>query len=207
MRMMTKSRSFLKKNTAYTRHTKVILAQYQRIKPTTTYVRQSRVDSKTCIIPGWAGWPLMMTSWLNEIQSFADRNDIKFYDALKTVYGPKSSGTTPLLKADGSILLTDKDAILKRSAKHFQCVLSRPPSTNGNAINRLSQVECTVLLNEFPTDLKQRKQFSSCHWTRLRDQTQYLQRSIEQEGQQWQRNLQRCFTACVERRKSHKMQP
>ena len=61
----------------------------------------------------------MQDSWLrkkaDEIQSFADRKDMKkFFDALKTVYGPQSSGTTPLLNADGTSLLTDKEAILKR---------------------------------------------------------------------------------------------
>ena len=61
----------------------------------------------------------MQDSWLSskadEIQSFADRKDIKkFFDALKTVYGPQSSGTAPLLNADGTSLLIDKEAILKR---------------------------------------------------------------------------------------------
>ena len=47
----------------------------------------------------------MQDSWLSskadEIQSFANRKDMtKFFDALKTVYGPQSSGTTPLLSAD-----------------------------------------------------------------------------------------------------------
>ena len=65
----------------------------------------------------------MQDSWLSkkaeEIQSFADRKDMKkFHDALKTIYGPKSSGATPLLSADGNTLLTDKDAILKRWAEH-----------------------------------------------------------------------------------------
>ena len=49
----------------------------------------------------------MQDSWLSkkaeEIQSFA------FHDALKTVYGPKSSGAIPLLSADDSTFLTDKD--------------------------------------------------------------------------------------------------
>ena len=50
---------------------------------------------------------------------FADRKDMnKFHDALKTIYGPKSSGATTLLVADGSTLLTDKEAILKRWAAH-----------------------------------------------------------------------------------------
>ena len=44
----------------------------------------------------------MQDSWLSkkskEIKSFADRNDMKkFHEALKTVYGPKSCGTTPFL--------------------------------------------------------------------------------------------------------------
>ena len=84
----------------------------------------------------------MQDSWLSkeaeEIQSFADRKEMKkFHDALKTIYGPKSSGATPLLSADGSTLVTDKDAILKRWAEHFNSVLNRPSSVNDNAINRL----------------------------------------------------------------------
>ena len=40
---------------------------------------------------------------------FADRKNMKkFHDALKTIYGPKSSGATVLLSADVSTLLTDK---------------------------------------------------------------------------------------------------
>ena len=75
----------------------------------------------------------------------------KFFNALKTVYGPQSSGTTPLLSADGTSLLTDKGAILKRWAEHFDGVLNRPSSINDEAINRLPQVECNPLLDELPT--------------------------------------------------------
>ena len=104
----------------------------------------------------------MQDSWLSKksevIQSFADRKDMKkFHDALKTIYGPKSSGATPLLSADGSTLLTDKDAILKRWAEHLNSVLNRPSSVNDNAINRLPQIECNVLLDEFPTVTETRK--------------------------------------------------
>ena len=95
-------------------------------------------------------------SWLrkkaDEIQSFADRKDMKkFFDALKTVYGPQSSGTTPLFSADGTILLTDKETILKRWAEHFYGVLNRPSYINDEAVNRLPQVECNLLLDELPT--------------------------------------------------------
>ena len=93
----------------------------------------------------------MQISWLSkkaeEIQSFADRKDMKkFHDALKTIYAPNTSGATPQLSADGSTLLTDKDTILKRWTEHFNSVLNRPSSVNDNAINRLPQIECNVLL-------------------------------------------------------------
>ena len=76
---------------------------------------------------------------------------MKFFDALKTIYGPQSSGTTPLLSADGTSLLTDKEAILKRWAEHFDGVLNRPSSIKDEAINRLPHVECNALHDELPT--------------------------------------------------------
>ena len=39
----------------------------------------------------------------------------KFHNALKNIYGPKSSGATTLLSEDGSTLLTDEEAIFERS--------------------------------------------------------------------------------------------
>ena len=100
----------------------------------------------------------MQDSWLSkkadEIQSFADRKDMKkVSDALKTVYDPQSSGTTPFLSADGTSLRTDKDGIMKRWAELFDGVLNQPSSINDEAINRLPQVECNRLLDEFPTHL------------------------------------------------------
>ena len=77
----------------------------------------------------------------------------KFHDALKTVYGPKCSGTTTLLSADGSTLLTD---ILKRWAEHLNSVLNRPSSINEDAVDRLPQIQCNVLLDEFPTVMETR---------------------------------------------------
>ena len=40
---------------------------------------------------------------------------------------------------------------MKRWAEHFDGVLNRPSSINDDAINRLPQVECNLLLDEFPT--------------------------------------------------------
>ena len=74
-----------------------------------------------------------------------------FHDVLQTVFGPKSSEATPLLSADGSTLLTDKDAILKRWAERFNSVLNRPSTVSNNAINMLIQIECNPLLDDFPS--------------------------------------------------------
>ena len=43
------------------------------------------------------------------------------------------------------------EAILKRWAEHFDGVLNRPSSISDEAINKLPQVECNSLLDEFPT--------------------------------------------------------
>ena len=98
----------------------------------------------------------MQDSWLSskadEIQSFAERKDMKkFFGVLKTVYGTLSSGTTPLLSVDGTSLLTDKEAILKRWAERFDSALNWASSINDDAINRLPQVKYNLLLDEFPT--------------------------------------------------------
>ena len=66
-----------------------------------------------------------------------------------------------MLSADGSTLLTGKadkeDAFLKRWAEHLNSVLNRPSSINENAIDRLPQIECNVLLDGFPTAIETRK--------------------------------------------------
>ena len=57
----------------------------------------------------------------------------------------------PPIREDGTSLLTYKEAILKRWAEHFDGILNRPSSINDEAINRLPQVECNPLLDEFPS--------------------------------------------------------
>ena len=94
----------------------------------------------------------MKDSWLSnkadEIQGYADRNDMKkFFDGLEEIYGPTTSGSPPLLSADGSSLITDKDKILERWAQHFDSVLKRPSTINNEAINRLQQVNESCHVN------------------------------------------------------------
>ena len=98
----------------------------------------------------------MQDSWLKqkaeEIQKYADQKDMKrFYDAIKTVYGPQPASSSPLLSADGQRLLTEKSHILDRWAEHFDAVLNRPSHINEEAINRLPQVDTNPNLDNSPT--------------------------------------------------------
>ena len=99
----------------------------------------------------------MQDTWLSrkadEIQAYADSNNTKlFFNALKTIYGPQSSGTSPLLSADGTTLLTDKNSILERWAEHFNSVLNRPSSINNEAIDRMPQVPINAPMADPPSE-------------------------------------------------------
>nr|VZI38721.1 unnamed protein product [Spirometra erinaceieuropaei] len=77
-----------------------------------------------------------------------DDNKAAFY---RTVYGPPTKGTAPLLSADGSTLLTEKTQILQRWAEHFRGVLNRPSAISDAAIARLPQVETNADLDLPPS--------------------------------------------------------
>ena len=59
------------------------------------------------------------------------------------------------VKALRSGLLTYKDAILEKRTEHFNSVLNLPSSINDDAIERTPQLECIVLLRDFPTGNKE----------------------------------------------------
>ncbi|XP_035658037.1 uncharacterized protein LOC118403431 [Branchiostoma floridae] len=104
----------------------------------------------------------MRDTWLMdkavEIQGYADKHNLKkFYDGLKEIFGPSSTGLSPLLSADGNTLITDKDDILKRWAEHFDSVLNRPSSINEEAISRLPQVPINEALAEPPSPAETHK--------------------------------------------------
>ena len=90
-----------------------------------------------------------------QFQIYADTHDSKrFYDALKAVYGPQSSSTSPLLNVDGTTLIT---AILNRWAEHFSAVFNRPAGINAEAIARLPQVETNTDLDRPPSEEEVKK--------------------------------------------------
>ena len=112
----------------------------------------------------------------------------KFHDALKTIYDPKRSGATTLLSADGSTLLTDREAILKRWAEHFNSVLNRPSRINEDAIDRLTQTESNVLLDEFPTVMETRKAVQQLSSGKAPGADAILAEVYKAGGFPWQRN-------------------
>ena len=72
-----------------------------------------------------------------------------FYDALKTIYGTQTTGSSPMLSADGSTLLTDKAEILHRWAEHFDSVLNRS-HINEDVLAQLPQVKLNMSLDDPP---------------------------------------------------------
>jgi len=99
---------------------------------------------------------VMKDTWLKrkaeEIQKHADTKNSKlFYDAIKAVHGPQPSGTSPLLSADGTTLITDNDEIISRWAEHFNKILNQTSSINAEAISRLPQIEINSSLAATPT--------------------------------------------------------
>ncbi|KAJ8372925.1 hypothetical protein AAFF_G00275750 [Aldrovandia affinis] len=63
----------------------------------------------------------------NEIQTHADRNDMhSFYDAVKTIYGPRNCSLAPVRSADGTTLIKDQALIVERWAEHFNTLLNQP---------------------------------------------------------------------------------
>ena len=62
-----------------------------------------------------------------ELQAAADQHNMKrFYDGLRTLYGSRDSGSTPVRFKDGSTLISDREKILHRWAEHFETVLNQP---------------------------------------------------------------------------------
>ena len=71
----------------------------------------------------------LLRSKAGETQSFADGKDLKkFYDALKTVYGPHSSEATPLLSANRNNIMENKLSWKDGLNTSTVCSIARPVS-------------------------------------------------------------------------------
>ena len=98
----------------------------------------------------------MRDKWLakkaDDIQLAADSNRSKdFYAGIKAVYGPQSSGSSPVLNQEGTALLSDRKDILDRWAQHSNNILNRPSSISDEAIESLPQVDMNHSLDRPPT--------------------------------------------------------
>ena len=121
----------------------------------------------------------MQDSWystkVDKIQAYADKHDTKcFYDTLKAIYGPTSSGSSPLNSAHGSTLLIEKKLILERWAEYFDSVLSRSAQTKDEAIARLPQVPISYNFDVFPTEKEVYKAIKQCPLTNSQGLLPYL---------------------------------
>lgn len=99
----------------------------------------------------------MQDTWLSnkadEIQGYTDRHDMKgFFDSLKAIYGALTSGSSPMLSADGTKLIIDKNESVERWTEHFDGELNRPSSINDPAIQRLPQLAINPELEIPPSE-------------------------------------------------------
>ena len=122
---------------------------------------------------------------------------------MKTIYGPKSSGATPLLSKDGSTLLTNKDAILEMWGEHFNSVPNARHLSMIMLLTDYHRYSAIFFLMNFQPLQKQGKQFNICLLVKHKVLMQFLLNSIKLMDYQCQKQPS-CFSACGGRRISHK---
>ena len=71
-----------------------------------------------------------------------------FYEALKAVYGPSHQIQAPLHSSDGSILLTDKEAILQHWSEHFLGLFSDWRIVQESSLAKIPQVDVKLVLDD-----------------------------------------------------------
>ena len=92
---------------------------------------------------------------------YADIGDTRsFYDTLKAIYGPSYQTQAPLLSADRTILLTDKESIMTRWAEHFGGLFSNQRTVSVPSIGKIPIAETKHELDVPP--YKRRNQESNC---------------------------------------------
>lgn len=86
-----------------------------------------------------------------EIQSYADANNIQgFYNAAKTIYGPKKHSNYPVRSADGNTLYKNNSQILSRWAEHFENLLNQVNPTAPHILDELPNLPMLDTLDESP---------------------------------------------------------
>ena len=85
-----------------------------------------------------------------------EKNTKKFFDALRTVYDPTSTGSSPLMDLDGEPLWTEKKQTLDRWAEHFKSLQNRQSNID-ETIDQLPQlgIKATLALELTPAETLQ----------------------------------------------------
>ncbi|GFR83781.1 hypothetical protein ElyMa_002401100 [Elysia marginata] len=99
---------------------------------------------------------VMQNNWWEDLaritQQCADIGDYRrFYEALKTVYGPTHQIQSPLRSSDGQQLLTEKPDILTRWAEHFNTLFSIDRSVQDAALHCIPHLPLIEELDDPPT--------------------------------------------------------
>ncbi|GFR58504.1 hypothetical protein ElyMa_005362400 [Elysia marginata] len=82
-------------------------------------------------------WDNLKSSILKSSEVTLGYTKRRFYEALKTVYGPTRQIQSPLRSSDGQQLLTEKPDILTRWAEHFNTLFSIDRSVQDAALHRI----------------------------------------------------------------------
>ncbi|KAJ1216710.1 hypothetical protein NDU88_004311 [Pleurodeles waltl] len=104
----------------------------------------------------------MQESWLkreaDEILGYADSyKSNSFYDPLRSIYGPQSSGPTSLFSADWSTMLTNRNYMLTTRAEHFNTILDGSFSISAEAFDRTPEIAINTSLAEPPKESEDKK--------------------------------------------------
>ena len=92
------------------------------------------------------------TNFSTKLQEYADTNQLHlFYEGLKTVVGPVKPPAFPARSADGSVLHTDRAAILTRWAEDSRELLNRRNPSDLSIVEELPDLPAVESLNESPS--------------------------------------------------------
>ena len=99
---------------------------------------------------------IMQNNWWTGLdertQGYADMGDMHaFYEALKAVHGPSHQIQAPLRSSDGSILLTDKGAILQCWSEHFKGLFNDRRTVQESSLAKIPQIDVKLDLFDPPT--------------------------------------------------------
>ena len=99
---------------------------------------------------------IMQNDWWTGLarrtQRHADVGDMRaFYEALKAIHGPSHKIQAPLHSSDGSILLTDKEAILQRWSEHFEGLFIDRRTVRESPLAKIPQADVKLELDDPPT--------------------------------------------------------